>query len=163
MADRAGNPVHQMSTISESKRALQAMAPPKEQKDATKPVIGFDTDGNQVLTNGANATQLGLSEIREVGQAEAEKVTNARSLLPVFNNPNPNDRGAIQLAQDLARQGKLGPLASRYQEFMAGTYGKGDPEVEELRTKMGLLATGLMQVHVGARGSAQMLDRFWQA
>jgi hypothetical protein len=136
------------------------MAPPKEQKDATKPVIGFDTDGNQVLTNGANASQLGLSEIREVGQAEAEKVTNARSLLPVFNNPNPNDRGAIQLARDLDRQGKLGPIASRYQEFMAGTYGKGDPEVEELRTKMGLLATGLMQVHVGARGSAQMLEHF---
>jgi hypothetical protein len=160
MVDRSGQPVHQMSTISESKRALQAMAPPKEAKDATKPVIGFDADGNQVLTNGANATQLGLSEIREVGQAEAEKVTNARSLLPVFNNSNPADRGAMQLAQDLDRQGKLGPLASRYQEFMAGTYGKGDPEVEELRTKMGLLATGLMQVHVGARGSAQMLEHF---
>ena len=43
---------------------------------------------------------------------------------------------------------------------MAGTLGKGDPEVEELRTKMGLLATGLMQVHVGARGSAQMLEHF---
>jgi len=160
MADRAGNLLHQMSPISESKRALQAMAPPKPLADANKPVIGFDSDGNQVLTSGTNAQQLGLSEIRDVGQAEAEKVTNARSLLPVFNNSNPTDRGAMQLAQDLDRQGKLGPLASRYQEFMAGTYGKGDPEVEELRTKMGLLATGLMQVHVGARGSAQMLEHF---
>ena len=160
MVDRSGQPVHQMSTISESKRALQAMAPPKPLADATKPVIGFDTDGNQVLTSGTNAQQLGLSEIRDVGQAEAEKVTNARSLLSVFNNPNPNDRGAIQLAQDLARQGKLGPLAGRFQDFLAGTYGAGDPEVEELRTKMGLLATGLMQVHVGARGSAAMMEHF---
>ena len=160
MVDRAGTPVQQMSAISESKRALQAMAPPKPLADANKPVIGFDSDGNQVLTSGANAQQLGLSETRDVGQAEAEKVTNARSLLPVFNNPNPADRGAIQLAQDLDKQGKLGPIASRYQEFMAGTLGKGDPEVEELRTKMGLLATGLMQVHVGARGSAQMLEHF---
>jgi hypothetical protein len=158
--DRAGNPVQQISPISESKRALQAMAPPKPLADANKPVIGFDSEGNQVLTSGTNAQQLGLSETRDVGQAEAEKVTNARSLLPVFNNSNPADRGAMQLAQDLDRQGKLGPLASRYQEFMAGTYGKGDPEVEELRTKMGLLATGLMQVHVGARGSAQMLEHF---
>jgi hypothetical protein len=159
MLDRLGNGIRQISPISESKRAL-AMAPPKPLADANKPVIGFDTDGNQVLTSGTNAQQLGLSEIRDVGQAEAEKVTNARSLLPVFNNSNPNDRGAMQLAQDLDRQGKLGPLASRYQEFMAGTYGKGDTEVEELRTKMGLLATGLMQVHVGARGSAQMLEHF---
>jgi hypothetical protein len=158
--DRAGNPIRQLTPISESKRALQANAPPKPLADAAKPVIGFDTDGNQVLTNGANAQQLGLSEARDVGQAEAEKVTNARSLLPVFNNPNPADRGAIQLAQDLDRQGKLGPIASRYQEFMAGQFGQGDPEVEELRTKMGLLATGLMQVHVGARGSAQMLEHF---
>ena len=158
--DRAGNPVQQISPISESKRALQAMAPPKPLADANKPVIGFDTDGNQVLTSGMNAQQLGLSEIRDVGQAEAEKVTNARSLLSVFNNPNPGDRGLIQLAQDLDRQGKLGPIASRYQEFMAGTYGKGDPEVEELRTKMGLATTGLMQVHVGARGSAAMMEHF---
>jgi hypothetical protein len=158
--DRAGNPVQQISPISESKRALQAMAPPKPLADANKPVIGFDTDGNQVLTSGTNAQQLGLSEIRDVGQAEAEKVTNARSLLSVFNNPNPSDRGLIQLAQDLDRQGKLGPIASRYQEFMAGTYGKGDPEVEELRTKMGLATTGLMQVHVGARGSAAMMEHF---
>jgi hypothetical protein len=160
MVDRSGQPVHQMSTISESKRALQAMAPPKPLADANKPVIGFDTDGNQVLTSGTNAQQLGLSEIRDVGQGEAEKVTNARSLLSVFNNPNPNDRGLIQLAQDLDRKGKLGPIASRYQEFMAGTVGQGDPEVEELRTKMGLATTGLMQVHVGARGSAAMMEHF---
>ena len=95
--------------------------------------------------------------------AKCGRIIEIGEVFVKFNNPNPNDLGAIQLAQDLARQGKLGPLASRYQEFMAGTYGKGDPEVEELRTKMGLLATGLMQVHVGARGSAQMLDRFWQA
>ena len=158
--DKAGNPVQQISPISESKRALQAMAPPKPLADANKPVIGFDSDGNQVLTSGINAQQLGLSETRDVGQAEAEKVTNARSLLSVFNNPNPNDRGAIQLAQDLARQGKLGPIAGRFQDFMAGTVGAGDPEVEELRTKMGLLATGLMQVHVGARGSAAMMEHF---
>jgi hypothetical protein len=117
--DRAGNPVQQISPISESKRALQAMAPPKPLADANKPVIGFDTDGNQVLTSGTNAQQLGLSEIRDVGQAEAEKVTNARSLLSVFNNSNPQDRGLIQLVQSLDKQGKLGPLASR----LSGIYG----------------------------------------
>ena len=68
--------------------------------------------------------------------------------------------GQFSSRKSLDKQGKLGPLASRYQEFMAGTVGQGDPEVEELRTKMGLLATGLMQVHVGARGSAQMLEHF---
>lgn len=129
-------------------------------KGGIKPVIGFDKNGHQVFTNYGNSKNLGLSEVREVGQAEAEKVTNARGLLPVFDSKDPNTPGILQVIDTLEKKGKLGPLASRWNEFLDGRYGKGDQDFESLRTLMGLAQTGLMQVHVGARGSAALLEHF---
>jgi hypothetical protein len=134
-----------------------------------KPVIGVDASGNQVLVPASDVTKYGLSQVREVGQAENEKVTNARSLLTVFNNNDSDDLGIMQLAAKLDKEGKLGPAASRFQDWLnrsgsvvtnlAG-FDAGDPDVQRLFTKLGLSTTGLMQVHVGARGSAQMLEHF---
>jgi hypothetical protein len=134
-----------------------------------KPMVGIDANGSQVLVPASDVKKYGLSQVREVGQAENEKVTNARSLLTVFNNNDPDDPGIMQLAAKLDKEGKLGPAASRFQDWLnksgsvvtnlAG-FDAGDPEVQQLFTKLGLSTTGLMQVHVGARGSAQMLEHF---
>ena len=134
-----------------------------------KPVVGVDANGNQVLVPSSDVAKYGLSQVREVGQAENEKVTNARSLLTVFNNNDPDDLGIMQLANKLDKEGKLGPAASRFQDWLnrsgsvitnlAG-FDAGDPDVQRLFTKLGLSTTGLMQVHVGARGSAQLLEHF---
>ena len=55
---------------------------------------------------------------------------------------------------------KLGPAQGRWNEFMAGTWGAGDPDFADLRTTIGMLQTGAMRAHVGARGGGQMLDKF---
>jgi len=134
-----------------------------------KPVVGIDASGRQVLVPAGDVTKYGLSQVREVGQAENEKVTNARSLMTVFNDDDPDDLGLVQLANKLNKEGKLGPVASRFQDWLnklgsvptslAG-FDAGDPDVQRLFTKLGLSTTGLMQVHVGARGSAAMLEHF---
>ena len=130
-----------------------------------KPVVGIDANGRQVLVPSGDVNKYGLSQVREVGQAENEKVTNARSLMTVFSNNDTDDPGLLQLAKKLDSEGKLGPVASRLQDWLnkggsVATFNAGDPNVQRLFTKIGLSTTGLMQVHVGARGSAQMLEHF---
>jgi hypothetical protein len=130
-----------------------------------KPIIGLDKNGNQVFANAGSAKEYGLKQVREVGQAEAEKVTNARSLMNVFSSIDPDDLGVLQLAKKLSDQGKLGPVASRLQDFLnkggsVVTFDAGDPEVQRLFTKLGLSQTALMQVHVGSRGGAFLLEHF---
>jgi len=137
-----------------------AAASERAEKTGMKPVIGFDAKGNQVFGAASEAKQLGLRAIREVGQAEAEKVTNARSLMPLMDSKDPEDPGVLQMAKSLDARGKLGPLASRWNEFLAGKWGSGDKEYAAFRTKMGLATTALMQVHVGSRGGAFMLEHF---
>lgn len=61
---------------------------------------------------------------------------------------------------DLGKKGKLGPLAGRYSEFMAGKVGDGDPDYVQLRTDLGLFQTALMKAHVGARGSEKIMEHF---
>jgi hypothetical protein len=60
----------------------------------------------------------------------------------------------------LGKAGKLGPIAGRYEDFMAGTIGLGDPDFARLRAQMSLLETGLMVPHVGARGGVNLIERF---
>lgn len=62
----------------------------------------------------------------------------------------------------LEKSGKLGPAMSRWGDFMAGTYGAGDPEFNALRTNIGLMDTAMGRVHGGARGggSQVMLQHF---
>jgi hypothetical protein len=125
-----------------------------------------DASGRQVLVPAGDVSKYGLSQVREVGQAENEKVTNARSLMTVFSNTDKDDQGLIQLATDLNKEGKLGPVATRFSDWLnkggsVATFNAGDDaKVQQLFTKLGLSTTGLMQVHVGARGSAAMMEHF---
>jgi soluble lytic murein transglycosylase-like protein len=54
----------------------------------------------------------------------------------------------------LGAKGKLGPLASRWGSFLAGTWGSGDPEYNKLRSNIKLLQTAMSRVHGGARGGS---------
>ena len=122
--------------------------------------IGEDKNGRLVALPADEARAAGLKNIYKAGAQESEKITNARNLVPLFNSTDPNDIGIIALATKLDKEGKLGPLAGRWNEFLSGKYGSGDPEYAELRTLMGLSTTALMQVHVGSRGGAFMLEHF---
>jgi uncharacterized membrane protein len=62
--------------------------------------------------------------------------------------------------QDPKLKAKLGPAIGRWNEFMAGKVGAGDPDFARMRTTLALITTGAMRAHVGARGSAGMLEHF---
>lgn len=74
--------------------------------------------------------------------------------------------GILELMDQASAQGMLGPVAGRFNEFLAGTIGstgdeKRDELLNQLRTELSFLKSGMGVVHSGARGAAvQMLNRF---
>jgi len=54
----------------------------------------------------------------------------------------------------------FGPLAGRMNQLMTGKIGLPGADYVAIRTNMDLLATALMQMHVGQRGGEHMLDHF---
>lgn len=75
----------------------------------------------------------------------------ASGLLPMFDK-------AINRAQKLSD--KLGPLNGRWNEFMAGKIGSGDPDFSALRDTVALLSSGALKAHFGSRGGQQMYEHF---
>ncbi len=72
----------------------------------------------------------------------------------------PHVDDAIALVKKMDKEGKLGPLKGRWNEFLAGKVGAGDAEFDALRTDIGLLQTGMMVPHVGARGGVSLISKF---
>jgi hypothetical protein len=164
--EKARERVNKQADFNITRSQAQATADEQRIAKGEKPVIGVDQNNHQVLVPAGDANKYGLTQVREVGQAENEKVSNARGLMTVFSNDDPEDLGLIELAQKLAGKSELGPVASRLQDWLnkggsVATFdAAGDPDVQRLFTKLGLSTTGLMQVHVGARGSAALLEHF---
>lgn len=137
------------------------------QRDKTdmNAVIGTDKNGRQILAPAGQAQQMGVQNPMKADADMVNKALAARHWLSLANtqadpNEGPDKMGIMQLVDKLDKEGKLGPIASRWNEFMTGKVGEGDPDVAALRAKMGLSTTLLMQAHVGSRGSAQMLEHF---
>jgi len=138
------------------------------QRDKTdmQAVVGLDPkNGQQVLLPAGQAQQAGIQNPMKADADMVNKALAARHWLNLANkqgdaNGAPEDMGIMQLVDKLDSEDKLGPIASRWNEFMTGKVGAGDPDVAALRAKMGLSTTLLMQAHVGSRGSAQMLEHF---
>jgi hypothetical protein len=129
------------------------------------PVVGTTKDGRSVLVPMSQAQQMGVQNPMKADADMVNKALAARHWLNLANKQgdakgDPADMGIMQLVDKLDAEDKLGPIASRWNEFMTGKVGAGDPEVAALRAKMGLSSTLLMQAHVGSRGSSQMLEHF---
>jgi hypothetical protein len=73
---------------------------------------------------------------------------------------SPDGLFATARQQILALQasGKLGPVASRYNNFWAGKGLDGDQQT--FRDTLSLIATKLMQAHMGNRGGKDALEHF---
>jgi hypothetical protein len=136
------------------------------EKTDLKSVMGTDPKtGQTVLVPMGQAQQMGIQNPIQASDDVTNKALAARHWLALANKPGtpgaaPEDQSITQLIDKLDNAGKLGPVASRWNEFMAGKVGAGDPDVAALRTKMGLSTTLLMQAHVGNRGSSAMLEHF---
>jgi hypothetical protein len=67
----------------------------------------------------------------------------------------------LKMLEKPSLQGELGPVMSRWNEFLAGTLGSfANPDFVKLRTTVSLDVTGTMRAHMGARGAVAIMDRF---
>lgn len=87
---------------------------------------------------------------------------STRSAAEFAQTIQPHIPRIIDLVSSLERNGKLGVIVGRWNEFLAGKVGAGDPEFTKLRTDLALFETALGRVHGGARGggSTTMLEHF---
>lgn len=127
-----------------------------------QPVIGVDSNGRQVMVNSSEADKSGLTAQVKADANDVGMAISARKFIPLADKQGktPQQMGILQLIDKLDKDGKLGPLASRWNDFMAGTWGAGDPDYEALRVKGGLAQTLLLKMHVGGRGGQNMLEHF---
>jgi hypothetical protein len=136
-------------------------------KQDLKPVTGTDPKtGQQVIANYADAQKMGLTGMTQASDDMVNKAYAARHWLNLATKPgdpaskDPADLSITQLIDKLDKAGKLGPLASRWNDFLAGKFGSGDADYAALNAKMGLSTTLLQQAHVGNRGSSALLEHF---
>jgi hypothetical protein len=129
-------------------------------------VIGTDPkSGRTVLVPMSQAQTMGVQNPMKADADMVNKSQAARHWLQLANGQGdakgaPEDMGIMQLVDKLDSEGKLGPLAGRWNDFMAGKFGAGDADYAALRAKMGLSTTLLMQAHVGSRGGSALLEHF---
>jgi hypothetical protein len=136
-------------------------------KQNLKPVIGTDPKtGQQVIANYGDAQKAGLTGMTQASDDMVNKAYAARHWLNLATKPgdpastDPADLSISQLIDKLDAKGKLGPLASRWNDFLAGKFGSGDTDYAALSAKMGLSTTLLQQAHVGNRGGSALLEHF---
>ena len=160
--EKAGQSLKQQEMINAVRAQTLEMM---RDKTDMNPVVGTDRNGKTVLAPFGQAQQMGIQNPVKADADMVNKAFAARHWLNLANKQadpkaDPQDMGIVQLVDKLDSEGKLGAIASRWNEFMTGKVGAGDPEIAALRAKMGLSTTLLMQAHVGSRGSAQMLEHF---
>jgi hypothetical protein len=136
-------------------------------KQDMKPVRGTDpATGQEVITDYATGQKMGLQGMMQANDDAVNKAFAARHFLNLATKPgdpaskDPADLSISQLIDKLDTEGKLGPVAGRWNDFMAGKFGAGDADYAALRAKMGLSTTAMMQAHLGSRGGAFMLEHF---
>ena len=122
---------------------------------ATPMMSGTDADGNEVAGTKEELAAAGVKNVHTLPAQQSGSVTVARQLTQptgLFH----------QVADEIAaldKKNKLGPVTSQWKDFWAGKLNT-DPDFQKLRTSMGLLDSALMNVHVGAKGSEGMLEKF---
>ena len=142
-----------------AKQALQDNAAGNKAANA-KPdaqmYVGTDATGNQIAGTGDDLKAAGASGVTKLGADQSNKVITARQLV------SPEGLFA-QVKQDMLNldaKGKMGSAAtSRFNDAMLSKAGS-DPDYAPLFVHTHLLATALMQAHVGSRGSENMMDEF---
>ncbi len=133
----------------------------KKESEERNWVTGEDPNTHeQVMVPISQAKQAGLLNQAKADNDTINKTLAARHVQPLLWNDKPENPGIMQMIDKLDKNGKLGPLASKWNAFMAREWGSGDPDYAALLTRMDLASTKLMQAHVGSRGSAQMLEHF---
>jgi hypothetical protein len=123
-------------------------------KPSTDFVEGTDAEGNQVAGTPQELQAAGVANYNKMPALVQGQTLAAREL----TSPDGLFSMARNQVLSLNKAGKLGPIASRVNNFVAGKGLDGD-QLAFLDT-LKLISTKLMQAHVGARGSKDMLAHF---
>lgn len=155
-------------TASSAAAAREAAKAEREEKADIQYVTGTlpDGTGRTVMVPQSQARAMGLVDVAKADDDHVKKTIASRVVSKMLYNTDPNSPygpGALQMIDQLEKNGDLGVLASRWNEFMARTMGADtskDQLYTRLRTWIDLAQTKLMQAHVGARGGADLLEHF---
>jgi hypothetical protein len=97
------------------------------------------------------ASQIGFN----VNQLDA----SIRDTAQFAHSVKPHIDQAVDIVNQISDD-KLGALAGRWNEFLAGKYGEADPQFIKLRDNLNLIDSAVARIHGGARGggSVPMID-----
>jgi len=136
----------------------------REEKQGLKWVTGEVPGTHQTVTVPfSQAKAMNLENQAEANADHVNKVLAARVVVPMLYNTDKTDLGVLQLIDELGKNGDLGAVASRWNDFMVRKVGADQTKGQlftKLRTKLDLAQTKMMQAHVGNRGGAFMLEHF---
>lgn len=143
---------------------------PKAGGEPTTYDIGLKGNIKGVANGGKGAVKLVLDG--ETGRAKYKYMTDITdSDKPLSNQALTKGEMAStvsehipetkQLIEKLDNDKKLGAMASRWNAFLAGNYGAGDYEFNQLRADISLIKSGLANVHFGARGGGAQIQEMW--
>lgn len=126
----------------------------KPQKADTNFYEGTDAKGNQVAGTSDELKAAGVNNFAKMPALTQTQTLAARELT------SPDGLFATARNQIIALQqsGKLGPVASRWGNFWASKGLDGDQQA--FRGTLGLIATKLMQAHMGNRGGKDAMEHF---
>lgn len=118
--------------------------------------VGTDKNGNQIAGTNDELTTAGATGMTKLDADTGKKVITARQLV------SPEGLFA-QIRQDmdaLDKKGKMGSAATAHFNDALLKKAGSDADYAPLFVHTHLLATALMQAHVGSKGSTDMMDEF---
>jgi hypothetical protein len=115
---------------------------------------GADANGVPVAGTAAELDQAGIRAYAKMPALTQTQTLAARELTA----PNGLFATAAQQIRALNQAGQLGPVASRWNNFWAGKGLNGDQQA--FRDTLGLIATKLMQAHMGNKGGKDAMEHF---
>lgn len=119
-----------------------------------QPQSVLDENGNPITVSAREAI---ANRMTPAGREPVGLTSSSRSMgevAQVINQHIPNIDAQIDKMGD-----KLGAISGRWDEFMTGKVGAGDPDFERLRTNISMLQSGMARTHMGARGGQMFMDR----
>lgn len=144
-----------LATRPERLRALRTAQPDSFHLPIKNPVTGKD---EQLLFDAQGNLLQRLGEVGSGSRAQGSLSATTKSMVEAAPKVLELADRVEELVDQQVRQ--LGPVSSRWSEYMAGTIGAPSAEFTRLRTNVGLLTTLLMRMHVGARGSEKIMEHF---
>jgi hypothetical protein len=152
----------QLDTLNKSEAIKAKYAMQKQDNAAgdktTKPDTnlyeGTDASGNQVAGTNTELQAAGVKNFNKMPALTQTQTLAAREL----TSPDGLYATAANQIRALNQAGKLGPVASRWNNFWAGKGLDGDQQA--FRGTLGLIASKLMQAHMGNKGGKDAMEHF---